>query len=507
MGVLDHLEPGPVFHHFEEITRIPHGSGNVRALSDHLTAFSRARGYETVQDAAYNVIVSLPATPGREDLEPLILQGHLDMVAVREEDAEVDLNRDALKLFIEDDRIGARGTSLGGDDGIAIAYFCALMDDPTIEHPALTLIATTEEETGMDGARAIDPKLLSARYFVNLDSEEEGVLLAGCAGGARVHLTLPMQTQKRSGSAMSVEVTGLQGGHSGQEIIREHGNANLIIGRILQALVDADCRFGVCDLRGGVADNAIPAAAQLRLLLPADDADNEGRIRSVLTETEQRIRTELGAKDPDFSLQIVGGEETIGTACLTETSARTAAALLSVVPNGVQAMSADMPGLVETSLNLGVMRYDQGTDAEGSSGEPSLQLDFSVRSSRESAGDLLIRRLELLAERFGAASETHSRYPGWTYDPHSRITAHFSSAFQRLYGREPRVEAIHAGVECGLFKEKRPDLDCVSLGPDMENIHSTKERLSISSARRTWEYLLEALRSWDIRITDDIKQA
>ena len=499
MGVLDQLEPRPVFLYFEEITRIPHGSGNVKAISDYLAAFARARGYETVQDEAHNVIVTLPASPGREDLEPLILQGHMDMVAVREEDAETDLTRDALRLFVEDDRIGARGTSLGGDDGIAIAYFCALMDDPAIEHPALTLIATTDEETGMDGARALDPALLKAKRLINLDSEDEGVLLAGCAGGARVHIKLPLQTDKRTGCAMSIETTGLLGGHSGQEIIRERGNANLIIGRILQALIDADCRFGVFDLHGGVADNAIPAASELWLLLPEDDAENRQRIRDVLTETEKSIRTELGAKDPDFSLQIAGGERTIGPACLTDESARTAAALLMAVPNGVQAMSVDMPGLVETSLNLGVMRYDQGEDAVGGSGSPSLHLDFSVRSSRESARDLLIRKLTLLAEHFGAASETHGRYPGWLYDPDSPICAHFSAVFERMYGRKARVEAIHAGVECGLFKEKRPDLDCVSLGPDMEAIHSTKERLSVSSARRTWEYLLEALKTWDMQ--------
>ncbi|MCR5093275.1 MAG: beta-Ala-His dipeptidase [Lachnospiraceae bacterium] len=491
MGVLDDIQPQSVFRNFEKLTQIPHGSGNVRAISDYLTEFARKRGYETVQDEALNVRIRIPATPGKEDIEPLILQGHMDMVAVRDEGAAVDPAVDPLKLRVDGDVISAEGTSLGADDGIAVAFFCALMEDPSIEHPELYLLVTTDEETGMDGARSLDPELLAAKYLINIDSEDEGILLAGCAGGGRVHITMRGACGEVRGIPVTVQVTGLLGGHSGSEIDRERGNANLIAGRLLLALSDAGCDFSLKALSGGSADNAIPPSSVMELVVPAGDEQTD-RIREVLKKTEQEIGAELGSKDPDFHLVINIGDtpETV-TALAGDDTAR-AAGLIVTLPSGIQAMSADLPGLVETSLNLGVMRLETGDDA-------ILHLDLSVRSSRESARDLLIRRVRLLAETFGAQSSVHGVYPGWVYDPDSVICAHFCAVYERLTGKKARVKAIHAGVECGLFKEKRKDLDCVSFGPDLEQVHTTGEKLHIASTVRTWEFLREALSAFAVR--------
>ncbi|MCR4762978.1 MAG: beta-Ala-His dipeptidase [Lachnospiraceae bacterium] len=500
MGVLDGLKPQPVFHYFEEMTRIPRGSGNTRAISDYLAGFARERGLETVQDEAGNVLVTVPASPGREQLVPLMLQGHMDMVAVRETDSPVDPARDPLILRVDGDLLYAEKTSLGGDDGIALAYFCALMEDRSLEHPVLYLLMTTDEETGMDGALALRPELLKAGYLINIDSEEEGVLLAGCAGGGRVHLSLSLPARREKGKCLDLRLAGLQGGHSGIEIVRERGNANLIAGRLLLALVDAGIPFAVRTFSGGTADNVIPSEACLSIVLPEGEQDGINKISSVIENFVKIIRTELGKKDPEF--RVSTEESSCGASdaewfCLTPEAAADVAGLLMTVPNGVQAMSADLAGLVETSLNLGVMRLVMPDETDREDEPASLQLDFSVRSSRESSRDLLIRKLRIIADRYGAASSVHGLYPGWAYDPESILCRHFAEAFEKVYGKKPRIEAIHAGVECGLFREKRPDLDCISLGPDLEHVHSTAECLHIASASRTWEYLKAALKSWD----------
>ena len=492
MSVLEHLEPQPVFQFFEKICSIPHGSGNTAAIAAYLKDFAESRGYHAVLDAAGNVIVTLPATPGREDRDPLILQGHMDMVAVRTADSAVDPATDPLKLGIDGDKIYAEGTSLGADNGIAVAYMCALMDDPSIPHPELTLIITTEEETGMDGARAVDPALLTAGRFINMDSEDEGIFLAGCAGGGRVRMELPLPVRRMSGCRVTAEVSGLLGGHSGQEIHRGRGNANLIAGRLLQALTDAGFTPGVAALDGGVADNAIPASSTLTLVFPAEQAADTARIGKCLADTAEIIRSELGARDPGFAVTVTEDAVT-DCLCIAGDAVPRAAALLMILPDGVEKMSTELENLPETSLNTGIMHLVFNGE------EGRLVLDIAVRSCLDTARDHLVRRLELLAEACGAAHSVHSLYPGWRYDPDSVICAHFRDIWQRMTGKTPRVEAIHAGVECGIFKEKKPELDCVSFGPQMEGIHSPAERLYISSVARNWEFLKEALAAWDVK--------
>lgn len=478
MGVLSNLEPQSVFHYFEEITKIPHGSGNVEQISDFLAAFAEERGLFHIQDAWKNVIIVKEATPGYEKEPAVILQGHMDMVAVKKPDCDIDMKKDGLRVAVDGDKIYAEGTSLGGDDGIAVAYALALLDSDSISHPKLEVIITVDEEVGMDGAREIDLSMLTGNRMVNLDSEEEGIFLTSCAGGARVKCDLKLETQKLDGLTYEVAVGGLLGGHSGGEIDKERGNSNCLFGRLLRRLCEK-MPVGLAELKGGLADNAIPR--ETVGLLVIDKADSE-KFASVLDTVEKEIQSELSSKDPDVFIKATE-KESVAVECTTAESTRKAADFLSAVPNGVQAMSADMPGLVETSLNLGILEYAGG----------ELRAEFSVRSSVESAKNALIGKLFALTELAGGSNTVTGDYPGWKFRKDSPLREKMVRLYEEMYGKAPKVEAIHAGLECGILGSKISDLDCVSMGPDMRDIHTTEETLSISSTRRVWEYLVRLL--------------
>ena len=378
MGVLSNLEPQNVFHFFEEITKIPHGSGNVGQISDYLVKFARDRGLFCIQDELKNIIIVKEAVPGYEDEPTVILQGHMDMVAVKKPDCDIDMAKEGLRIAVRGDEIYAQGTSLGGDDGIAVAYALALLDSDTIKHPRLEVIVTVDEEVGMDGARGIDLSMLTGNRMVNLDSEDEGIFLTSCAGGARVKGKLPLSEARRQGVAVEVTVGGLLGGHSGGEIHKERGNSNCLMGRLLYRLAET-FDIGISRLQGGLADNAIPR--ETKAVLVVEERDKEA-ILDVVKTVEGEIRAELSSKDPGAFL--AAGEGRPGSwLCTTAEDTAKAAAWLIALPNGVQAMSADMHGLVETSLNLGILSYEDGC----------LLADFSVRSSVESAKRSLIDRL------------------------------------------------------------------------------------------------------------------
>ena len=479
MAVLEQLEPKEVFHFFEEICRIPHGSDNLQQISDYLVQFAKDRNLEVVQDNALNVIIRKPASKGYEDRDPIILQGHMDMVAVSDPDADIDMKKDSLRLETDGEFVWAKGTSLGGDDGIAVAYSLALLDSDTILHPLLEVVITTNEETGMDGARAIDLSGLKGRQLLNMDNEEEGVLLTSCAGGGRFHSYLSVNRIKRSGTAYNLEITGLLGGHSGEMIIKGRGNANCLMGRLLTELREK-VDFSIVDLSGGVADNAIPRSAQAKIILP-QEVKADALLRAV-KQTENAVYTELELKDPGVKFNCMELEK--GTfECLDETSLKKVSELICSLPNGVQAMSGAIVGLVETSLNLGIMKLDKEL----------LTLEFSVRSSIESSKNNLFQKLEMITEAFGGRSDITGAYPGWAYKQDSKLRSHMIEVYQKLYGKEPAVVAIHAGVECGLFSEKISGLDCISIGPDMQDIHTTGEKLSVASTKRTWEYIKAVL--------------
>ncbi len=482
MGVLSDLEPKKVFYFFEEITRIPHGSGNVGQISDYLADFAKKRGLFCIQDKLKNIIIVKEATSGYEGEPAVILQGHMDMVAVKKPDCDMDMKTQGLQVAVRGDEVYAEGTSLGGDDGIAVAYALALLDSDSLSHPRLEVVITVDEEVGMDGARGIDLSMLTGNRMINLDSEEEGIFLTSCAGGARVHCRLPLDSRERQGRAVEVTLGGLLGGHSGGEIHKERGNSNCLFGRVLYRLAQK-LPVSLCQVKGGLADNAIPRETKALLVTEAEAA---GELCAMIRELGEEIRAELGSKDPDFYIEAKEGKEG-SFSCVSPELTKAAGAFLCALPGGVQAMSADMPGLVETSLNLGILKYEEG----------NLLAEFSVRSSVESAKRALIDRVGAVTGLAGGAIEVSGDYPGWKFRKDSPLRDKMVRLYEEMYGASPKVESIHAGLECGILGSKIGNLDCVSMGPDMKAIHTTEETLSISSVKRVWEYLVRLLAKKD----------
>ena len=477
MGVLGELEPKSVFRFFEEICAIPHGSGNVDRLSDYLVSFAGERGLFCRQDEMKNVIISKDATPGYEEQEGIILQGHMDMVAVKKPDCGIDMKAERLRLAVEGDYIYAENTSLGGDDGIAVAYALAILDDDSIPHPHLDVVITVDEEVGMDGAKALDLSDVKGTRLLNLDSEDEGYFLAGCAGGASVKHLLPVSMEKRTGTLYTCRICGLLGGHSGGEIHKERGNSNSLTGRLL-AEISAVTDIGICGMEGGLADNAIPRETTLRFIV----SEKERGLTDAVRNFEGILQAELSTKDPGVKIILTKEKET-EVSCLDQASYDKVKNLLLLMPNGVQAMSADMHGLVQTSLNNGIMKLE----------EKFLTIVTSVRSSVASEKEALITKISALTGLLGGQVEVTGDYPGWTYRKESPFRDLCIKVYEEMYGKKPEIQAIHAGVECGILLEKRPDLDCISLGPDMKDIHTTEEKLSISSAGRVFEYVCRVL--------------
>jgi len=481
--VLKELEPKEVFHYFEEICNIPHGSGNIEKISDYLVNFAKERNLFYIQDELKNVIIIKEASCGYEDAEPVIIQGHMDMVAVKTPECTIDMEKEPLELAIDGDYVYAKGTSLGGDDGIAVAYALALLDSTEIAHPRLEVVLTVDEETGMEGARGIDLSMLKGHKLLNLDSEEEGIFLTSCAGGARVKCELPLCWEEAEGTLYEVSIGGLLGGHSGSEIHKERGNSNSLFGRLLiESEEGTECRL--VQIEGGLADNAIPRETKATILVLEKEDVFEKNLRSF----EGRVKKELESKDPGFLVRIER-KERVKREVFSKESTRKAAALLFSLPNGVQAMSMDVDGLVETSLNMGIVETKK----------EAFSIEFSVRSSVGSAKEMLIQKLTVITGLCGGVCFVSGSYPGWAYRKNSPLRDTMIRVYREMYGREPEIQAIHAGLECGLLAEKIPDLDCVSLGPDMKDIHTTEEKLSISSVKRVWEYCIEVLKQKERR--------
>lgn len=475
MSVLEHLEPRSVFRFFEEMCAIPHGSRNTRAISDWCAAFAKERGLEYYQDQSNNVIIIKEATPGYEDAPAVILQGHLDMVCEKEAGCSKDMDREGLDLVVEGDFVTAKGTTLGSDDGIAVAMALAILDAHDIPHPRLEAVFTVDEEIGMLGAAAMDVSPLKGRQLINLDSEAEGVFTVSCAGGNVSTCRLPIARAPFQGQALTVTVSGLQGGHSGTEIHKGRANANMLLGRVLQAMAAAaDLR--IMEVNGGLKDNAIPIQSAARVL--AADAQ---AARAAAEEMARILADEYRVTDPGVTVTVTDGGN--GEA-MDEASTKKVLCMLTCLPNGVQVMSADIAGLVQTSLNLGILATE----------EAEVQASFCLRSSVESQKEMLKARLGCLMEQLGGSVEFFGEYSGWEYLADSPLRERMVEVFTEQYGKAPQIEAIHAGVECGIFSGKLPGLDCVSCGPDLLEIHTPRERMSISSVQRVWAFVLEVLR-------------
>ncbi len=479
MQVLKELQPTKVFQYFEEICNIPHGSGNLDGISSYLEAFAKERGLFYIRDYANNIIIVKEATQGYENIEPIILQGHMDMVAVKKTDCDIDLERDPLCLKIDGDFVYAEGTSLGGDDGIAVAYILAIMDSDDIAHPRIEAVITTDEEVGMEGATAIDLSMLKAKRMMNIDSEEEGILLTSCAGGARVDCKIPIEREEKTGILYKIKVGGLLGGHSGVEINKERGNAIKMLGRVLY-MVSKETLIQIAELTGGEKDNAIPREAEAVVLV---EDTKENRFVELVKEIEEILKNENNTKEKTLYVisEKMGNEN---KSILTEESTKRVTDFLMALPNGIMAMSVDIAGLVETSLNIGILKLE----------EKEMIASSAIRSSIESAKKYLMEQMEVVTSLVGGSISVHGEYPGWQYDPDSKLRATMVQVYEEMFGEKPKVEAIHAGLECGIMISKIPGLDCVSFGPNMYDIHTTEERLSISSTERMWNYILEILR-------------
>ncbi len=475
--VLAGLQPERVYRFFEELCQLPHESHKTAAASDWAERFAKERGLKHRRDEAGNVIIWKNASAGYEDHSPVILQGHLDMVCVKENGVEHDFDTEPLDLYIEDGYIKARGTSLGGDDGVAVAFALAVLDDDTLVHPPIEVVLTTDEEVGLLGAVALDCSDLKGHTLINIDSEAEGLLTVSCAGGARCDISREYPTEDAAGAVCTLTVDGLMGGHSGVEIHKGLANANKILAAALQKLAQSS-ELRLVSIVGGLQDNAIPKEATAKFVLPEADAEAAA---ATVAETAAAFQSEFAAVDPglQLTLQVQPGS----AAALSQADSASFIQLLCDYPNGVLAMSQDIEGLVQTSLNLGILRLENG----------ACQLSSSIRSSIGAEKAALSDRLETLAKQYSATFGQRGGYPAWEYRKDSPLRDTMVRIYKEQYGQEPAVAAIHAGLECGILASKIADLDAVSIGPDICDVHSTRERLGIESTQRVWNYLVAVL--------------
>ena len=477
MDKLAGLQPASVFSYFEQICSIPHGSRNTKLISDYLVSFAKEHGIRYAQDELNNVLMFQEGTCGYEDHAPVILQGHMDMVCEQDEASQIDMETQGLDIAHDGQYVFANGTTLGGDDGIALAYALALLADKTIPHPPLEVIFTVDEEIGMEGAAGVDLSQLKGRTLLNIDSEEEGIFTVSCAGGARGTIHMPVQRRIVYGPCVKLTVEGLQGGHSGVEIHKNRANANKIMGEFLSR-VQKLMPLCITKLQGGAKDNAIPRSCSVTLVAMGMYIE---RINDIAEELQKEVRAQF-----DEPEAIVRGDDVDamgGNALTTECTAKVIA-LLNAAPNGVQAWSEDIPGLVQTSLNLGVVKLEE-----------ELTLTFAVRSSVNAEKRALLAKLAELAAFHDGTYTEMGDYPAWEYRKDSPLRDTMVRAYKEMFGKSPEVVAIHAGLECGLLSEKLPGLDCVSIGPNMHDIHTSREKLEIASTKRTWEFLLAVLKA------------
>ena len=471
------LEPAAVFGYFEEICAIPHGSRNTKMISDYLVGFAREHNLEYIQDEANNVILFGEGTCGMQDHPTVILQGHMDMVCEKDADCPIDMAAQGLDIAHDDTAVFAKGTTLGGDDGIAVAMGLALLADPSIPHPPLEIVITTDEEIGLLGANAIDLSQLKGRALINLDSESEGIFTVSCAGGCTAHIALPVTRRAVYGPCIRLSVDGLQGGHSGADIHRNRGNANKIMGEFMNR-IQKIMPLCLTSFTGGAKDNAIPRSCQATLVAMGTHLE---RINEIAETLQAEIRETYD--EPEATVQAFDVDALGGNSLSTESTAKVISLLCSA-PNGVQSWSQDIAGLVQTSLNMGVAKLGD-----------RFNVTFSVRSSVNVEKQEVLAQLKKLAEMLEASYSQDGEYPAWEYRKESHLREIMVRVYREMFGVEPKVEAIHAGLECGLFSEKLPGLDCVSIGPQMHDIHTSRERLEIASTERTWKFLLEVLKN------------
>lgn len=481
--VLEGLKPERVFYYFEEISKIPRCSFKEEKISNFLKEFGESHKLDTYQDEALNIIIKKPGTKGYENSPTVVLQGHMDMVCEKDDGVDHDFSKDPIKLKVEGDFVKAQGTTLGGDNGIAVAMALAILEAEDIDHPPLEVVITTNEESGMDGAKALDPKLIHGRILINIDSDEEGVVLAGCAGGERNKVSLPISWEDidlEDKVIYSITVSGLLGGHSGLEIDKGRGNANKILARTLSFVKDECFSLRLAYIEGGSKANAIPRNGRAIIVL---DKEDEDRALEAIEGVEELIYNELKDNEPAFKLKVEKLEDNINKVLSEDTYSRLIS-ILTLIPTGVQSMSKEMEGLVESSCNLAVVKI---------AGD-KIVVESSIRSSKEILKENLSKQIKTVADIVKAEMESYGSYPAWEFKENSNIREIFKKVYKDLYGEGLRVATIHAGLECGIFAEKFPHMDMISFGPNMYGAHTPEEKLSISSTERTYNLLLNVLK-------------
>lgn len=470
-------QPERLFHFFEDISAIPRGSSNEKAVSDYLVAFAKERGLWYHQDALHNVIIKKPASAGAEDKPAVMLQGHLDMVCEKLAGVNHDFEKDGIDLIVKDGVLTANGTTLGGDNGAAVALMLAVLDDDTLAHPALECVFTTQEETGLTGAAGLDKSLISARTMINLDSEEEGIATVSCAGGMRFTMTRPITRHTASGKLLTIDVSGLLGGHSGTDINKERQNGIILLARLINRVLH-ETGAQLASFAGGSKDNAIPR--EVCAVLVCSDADIE-KAQSIAEAMTADFAAELVPFEPDFKCTISAQD---GAAeVLSEADAKAFISAICLAPNGVRRRNLKQDGFVVTSLNLGVARMDDTTAS----------LVFAPRSSVASLQNYTTDCLYLLAETFGFDCDIAGAYPGWSFAEESPIRDTFIASYRELFDADLKIEAIHAGLECGLFSDALPGLDAIAVGPTIRGCHTPDEYLPLDSFERFYSLLTDVL--------------
>lgn len=478
--IIKSREPASLFRFFEEISAIPHPSGAEQRIADYLQSFAQARGLFCYRDELHNIIIKKPASAQQEQEAPVILQGHTDMVCEKEAAIVHDFDTEGLKLFEKDGKLYANGTTLGADNGIAVALMLAVLDDTTLVHPALECVFTVQEETGLTGATNLSKEQLVGRRMINLDSESEGVATVSCAGGMRVRLFRDPQWKSAptNGRGLKITVSSLTGGHSGTEICEEGANANKVMGRLLVALSESRAQYSIVEINGGNKDNAIPRECSCTILFNRF-GDYDCAHSTLMIATDQ-ISKEFAATDPELSIEL---SETAPDRVMSDVVSEAIVALLFLAPNGVRKRNLKAGGFVVCSLNMGVIKT---TDA-------GVAVTFSLRSSVESMQKNTKGELTLLASRLGFAFQQDSEYPGWEYEETSELRNLFSSCYRELFSKELKIEAIHAGLECGIFAKKLEGLDAIAVGPNINDCHTPKENMELASCERFYKLLVRVL--------------
>ncbi len=475
MTDINALKPQEVFKYFKEISAIPRGSGNTASIADYCASFAEKRRLRYIRDAANNVIIFKEAACGYETAEPIILQGHLDMVCQKTEDSQIDFLKDGITLKAEGDYLFADGTTLGADNGIAVAMMLAVLDSERLPHPAIEAVFTSDEEIGMLGAAALDKSVLSAKKMINLDSEDIDCVTVSCAGGSDFIARLPFESEVKTGNIVTIAIKGLIGGHSGVCINEGRVNANILSGRILAEL-SRDTLFNIISINGGDKDNAITPSGEINLLTADGNAVN--KLEGIISE----IREEYALREPTLNIELAvryGSAEAMG-----KRDTENIIFALTLCPTDIISMSREIEGLVETSLNLGILKTEQDYVA----------FHFALRSNKKTAIKYLEQRLTLLFSRLGAEIFTGSHYPPWEFNPDSSLLKLYKGAYTELFGAEPRVEAIHAGLECSVFADAIAGFDGIAIGPQMYDVHTVNERLKISTVDEIYSLLLKLLK-------------